>query len=166
MDLGKVIEWIKLDPEYLLPVVVATSVLLFSPRSLLSSIGLESFVREYRSWLGLVWLLSFALLSSHALTPFAKFIKRWVWEKIWIWHGRKRLQELTPSEKEILKGFLIGNTRSQYLDFQNGDVKLLERERIIFMASNTGNLTGGIAYNIQPWAWDYLRQNPQLLKER
>jgi hypothetical protein len=144
---------------------VATSVLLFSPKSLLSDIGLESFVREYRSWVGLVWLLSIALLLSHVLTPFAKFTRRWGWEKISIRHGRKHLQELTPSEKEILKRFIFGNTRSQYLNFQNGDVKLLEREHIIFMASNTGNLIRGFAYNIQPWAWDYLKQNLHLLKE-
>ena len=165
MDLGKAIDWIKLDPKYLLPVAVATSILLFSPKALLSNIGLDGFVATYRSWVGLSWLLSIALLSSHVLSPLGKFLKHWVSEKIWIWHGKKRLKELTNSEKEILRRFIAGETRSQYLDFQNGDVNLLERERIIFMASSTGNLIRGMAYNIQPWAWEYLRKNRDLLKQ-
>lgn len=165
MDFGKALDWLMLSPKYLLPILVAASILLFGSVDILASIGLEKFIGEYRMWVGVAWLASAALLASHLLTPLAKFLRRLVWEKNWIRHGKKRLQQLTPSEKEILRGFVLENTRSQYLDFQNGDVKGLEREKIIVMASNTGRLPRGFAYNIQPWAWEYLNENPRLLEQ-
>ena len=164
MDFGKVLDWLMLSPKYLLPILVAASILLFGPVEFLNIIGLEKFLGEYRMWVGVAWLASAALLASRLLTPIVKFLRRWVFEKNWVRHGKNRLQQLTPTEKEILRGFVFYNTRSQYLDFQNGDVKGLERERIIVMASNTGNLPQGFAYNIQPWAWEYLNENPQLLE--
>jgi len=38
----------------------------------------------------------------------------------------------------------------------------LEIEKIVFKSSNIGQLDEW-AYNIQPWAWDYLNNHPELL---
>jgi len=44
----------------------------------------------------------------------------------------------------------------------DGRVGGLEAEGIIFRSSNVGNIESW-AYNLQPWAWDYLSAHPELL---
>ncbi|MBI1879994.1 MAG: superinfection exclusion B family protein [Chloroflexi bacterium] len=75
---------------------------------------------------------------------------------------QKRLHNLTRSEKAILKGYLGNQTRSQYLPIESGVVNGLEAEDIIYRASHIGKLDEW-AFNIQPWAWDYLTDHPELL---
>jgi hypothetical protein len=36
-------------------------------------------------------------------------------------------------------------------------------ERVLYRASNLGQSVDYFAYNIQPWAWDYLNEHRKLL---
>ena len=39
----------------------------------------------------------------------------------------------------------------------------MEAERVLLCASSLGPSFDHFAYNIQPWAWEYLNKNPKLL---
>jgi len=56
----------------------------------------------------------------------------------------------------------LGQTKTQYLDLENGVVRGLELDIVIYKASNIGQINTW-AYNIQPWAWDYLNEHPESL---
>jgi hypothetical protein len=81
--------------------------------------------------------------------------------------GKKRLHRLTIEEKQILRGYVEGQTRSMNLNVSSGIVNGLVGESIIYRASNLSNPMAGFmafSYNIQPWAWDYLNKHRDLLR--
>ena len=75
------------------------------------------------------------------------------------------MHDLTPDERQVLRVYLESDTRTQYLDVQDGVAQGLAQARIIYRASNMGTLTT-FAFNVQPWAWDYLRAHRELLEDR
>jgi len=164
MDLSKLIEWVKLSPQYIGAILVASIILLFSPESFLEEIGVSEFVVSYRSWIGAVFVITSALLFSHAGAYIVGIIKSRREEKRLTNYGKKRLQDLTLPEKEILRGFIFNQTRSQTLSITDGNVKGLEHSKVIYRSSNLGSYSG-FAYNIQQWAWEYLNKHPELLDE-
>ena len=62
----------------------------------------------------------------------------------------------------MLASYVVGNTKTLTLDLRSGVAGGLESSRIIYRSSTLGSLHG-FDYNIQPWAWDYLRQHRELL---
>jgi hypothetical protein len=76
---------------------------------------------------------------------------------------QRRLHDLTPAEKGILDRYIGGHTRTLNLDIGDGVVQGLVGVSVLYRASNVARLTT-VAYNIQPWAWDYLREHPELLE--
>ncbi|MBU2802589.1 hypothetical protein HFV02_10085, partial [Acidithiobacillus caldus] len=54
-------------------------------------------------------------------------------------------------------------TRSCTLNNASGVVGGLVAEEIIYRSSSMGQFGAYFSYNIQPWAWDYLRKNPHLI---
>jgi len=164
VDFSKVIDWIKLSPRHYFAVLLASATLLFLPDNVLGVLGLEQLRTTYRGWIGALFVLSAALLLSHPLAGWGGRIGGWWSEKEFVRMSRKRLLQLTPAEKSILKGFVAENTRTQTLNFMDGVVSGLESAHIIYRASNAGTMDGSFAYNIQPWAWDQLRKTPELLK--
>jgi hypothetical protein len=162
VDFSRYLEWIKLSPRYLLPISLFTGFVLFAPHEMLDRFGLVSFLSHYRSYFGLVFLLSTTLLLSAALAAVYKWIMEGRRQRARLKYMRQRLHRLAEPEKAILRGFVYNGTRSQYLDMADGTVGGLEVEGIIFRSSNFGNIESW-AYNIQPWAWNYLTSHPNLL---
>jgi hypothetical protein len=76
---------------------------------------------------------------------------------------QNRLHSLSKSEKNVLRGYITKNTKSLVLSYMDGVANGLELTRIIYRSSTLGS-DSGFAYNIQPWAWEYLKKNPDLLK--
>jgi superinfection exclusion protein B len=83
-----------------------------------------------------------------------------------LFFGRQReyLQSLSQDEKEVLALF-IGNQKTAIsLPINSGVVKLLEAQLVISRASSIGAGSGlSFAYIIQPWAWQYLNEHPELV---
>ncbi|MDA0302086.1 MAG: super-infection exclusion protein B [Chloroflexi bacterium] len=59
--------------------------------------------------------------------------------------------------------YTSGKTRTQTLDMANGVVRSLEAAQVIARAASVSRGLTYFDYNIQPWAWDFLRQYPELL---
>ena len=165
MDFSKLLDAIKLSPKYLIPLFFASGFLLFSPTEYSAILGLDNFVASYRSWIGLVFLVSSALLLSHLLTSGWTWVNRKYDSQKSFSSATNRLRNLTPDEKVVLGGYIFNQTKTQVLDMMDGVVNGLVHAGIIYQASTLGSLFEGFAYNIQPWAWDFLNKNKHLLED-
>lgn len=162
MDPSKWLDWIKLPTKTLAALCIVFGVLIFSGDAALERFGLKTFVHEYRAYLGVGFLVSLSLTVVNTLAATLKFIYPWIAQAYWIRLGRKRLKKLNPTEKKILRYYIQNQTRSQSLPIQDGTVNALQREKIIIRGSSLGSLYG-FDFNIQPWAWEYLNEHPELL---
>ena len=164
MDMAKnLVDWIKLSPRYLLPICLFTGFVVFAAPETLSIFGLVEIVERYRPWFGLAFLGSAVLLVSAALVSIYEWLMQKRRERAMEGYGRRRLRALTEDEKTILRGFIEGRTRTQYLSMSDGRVRQLEIERVIFRSTTLGWYPDSFAYNIRPWAWECLNEHPELL---
>lgn len=120
-------------------------------------------VANYRFYFGLVFLLSTVLLVSSGLVAVLTLVLDLGLDWLAVRLGRRKLHHLSEPEKQVLRGYVYKRTPTQYLSMADGVVGGLENARIIYMSSNVGNMMSW-AYNIQPWAWEYLNSHPELLK--
>ena len=163
MDFSKFADWIKLSPRYLFPLSISSGFLLFVSDNTLEILGLTVFVDQYRSIVGIIFLLSSSLvITSWGLATYDWFRKK-IRQKTKVREMQKRLQNLTLEEKKLLAGYIDNQTRTQYVSIDSGVVNELEISKIIYRSSNVGNLDCW-SYNIQPWAWEYLNKNSHFVK--
>jgi hypothetical protein len=158
-----ILDFIKLNPKYLTGLVIASGVLLFTPIYFLDRLGITDLVDKYRIWIGLIFLITVSLLISHLIWHISNSIKSKLDGQSFQKIGKQRLKKLTPREKHILNGYINENERTQYLDYTDGSVRELELMKIIYRSSNLSRGGTVFAYNIQPWAWDYLNKHKKLL---
>jgi len=162
MDASIVTTWLKIAPSAAWSLVVVIGLMLWGPDWFKCGLGLETFITEYRNYLGVFFLLS--LIGG--LTPVWRIVGTEIREYQIARLGKKRLKNLTPDEKDILKGFIDQNTRTQNLSVGDGVVMGLTHEAIIYRSAPIGSPAPGTAYfdyNIQPWAWKFLQKNADLL---
>jgi len=163
MDISKWISWIKLPTRTLAGLCIVSAVLLFLDETALNAIGAKGFAAKYRAYLGLGFLVTLALTLVNWIAATWDFLYPYIAEAHQIRHGKKALKQLTPEEKKLLSGYIHNQTRSQTLKVQSGVVNALVMQKILVRASSLGSVFGGFDYNIQPWAWEYLNENPELL---
>ena len=164
MDTAKsFVDWVKLSPRYLLPICIFTGFVVFAPPNVLSFFGLTEFVSTYRAYFGSAFLLSAALVASSACIAFYGWLKRKHRERATREYRHRRLRQLTEDEKAILRGYIEDQTRTQNLSMSDGRVGQLVREKILIRSSSLGTFADFFAFNIQPWAWEYLNEHPELL---
>ncbi len=162
MDFSKLIDWIKLSPKYLFAIALISGVLLFVPTNVLGKLGLIPFVAQYKSFIGVIFLFSTILFLIHPLTEVYDLVQTRITKTREVRNLQNFLHNLTEDEKRVLRGYICERTQSQYLDIQDGVTNGLEVKHIIWRASIMGELNY-FAYNIQPSAWKYLNEHPELL---
>jgi Super-infection exclusion protein B len=162
LEWSKVIEWLKPTPKLFFAIAIGCALLLFAPESTLEPLGLLKFREEKRLLLGSGLVLGSVLLLAEAMASIGSWLRGWVQYRRLIHNGIKRLHDLTPAEQNILALYLTNNTRSQFLQFNDGVAEGLETCWIIRRASQ---ISEGFyfPYNIQPWAWKYLKKHPELV---
>ena len=163
MDFSNWIAWIKLPTKTIMSLCIVFGIMIFSSGAMLSILGLEPFVAEYRAYLGVGFIITLTLTIVNSIAAIWKFVYPWIAEAYWIRIGKKRLRSLAPREKEILGNYIHNQNRSQNLPIQDGTVNALQKERIIIRGSSVGSMHG-FDYIIQPWVWEYLRKHPEVLE--
>ena len=165
MDTSKLIDWLKLTPRYLFAISLGTGLLLFGPMSILERLGLFKFLAEYRAWLGTIFIAATTIWVSHGLAQVGNVGLAWLKEKNAIRICRSELKDLSPQERAILRQFINGNTKTVTLNISSGVHAALELRQVIYRASTVSANYTYFDYNIQPWAWDYLRSHPKVLED-
>jgi hypothetical protein len=147
----------------LLPLVLFTGFVLFAPSWILDTFGLTRWIDSYRQYFGLAFLLSSVFFVSGLAMGGLDSIKRWRRKRRANKELEQTLRRLSEPEKAILRGYIDNSTTTRYLSLGDGVVGGLEAQHILYRSSHAGNV-GAWAYNIQPWAWEYLNSRPHLLK--
>lgn len=150
-------------------IAVASGTLLFGPLWLITRMGLRELVTTHRESIGLGCLASTATLLVTQVFPWGirvvlGHLKEWSDFR----KGKKRLHDLTRSEKNILNQYVSRDTSTLVLDGKSGATMALQRDGIICRTSeleNTSEETSiGLIFTIVPWAWNYLRTNRRVLE--
>ena len=163
---GKIIDGLKLIPKYLeilsevrinMGLIIFGLVILLTPPILLEYLGLTGIRQKILPWISIVLLLCLSLLIANLIVTLATRMKSSASRK-------KALHNLSQAEKEVLSKYIDEDTPTQYFTIQNGVINELVAKGILYRPSIAGYGSGRFAYNIQPWAWNYLREHPELLK--
>ncbi len=143
-----------------------SSVCLWFPPMMFKSLQIEPMLLIVKPYCGLVFFISVIVLIVKVLIIIGQQIRiKWGANQLKK-AGIKHLQRLSPAEKNLLCCYILGETKTQYFSIEDGVVKGLEFQGIIYRASDVGDLHGkGFAFNIQPWVWEYLKGHPRLITE-
>lgn len=160
----------QVTPTILLGVAAASAAVLFLPADFVRTIGLDTFRDSNRQYIGGALVLAVALLCAQLLAGVVAWLKQ-TWEKRIVKQKQGRvlelrqqsLEKLTPHEKAYLLPYIQQQENTQYFGVEDGIAGGLQAKKIIFRSASIGNFVEGFAFNIQPWARDYLNQNQHLL---
>lgn len=163
MDPSKLLEILKLSPKSLLGIFIGTGVLVFAPNAILIQLGLTAVVSVFRGWIGGVFVLSGALLLSSGLDATIKKAWSYIIELREAKRRRKSFQYLSPPEKAMLAKYYNEKTSTLYISISDGIANGLAAKGYIYRASNIGAHGTTFPFNIQPWAWNFLHNDPSLV---
>lgn len=162
-----VLDWLKTSPRYFFPVAVFCGFILFVPEFVLQPFGLNGPRIVGKPYFGAAFLFSVATIVCSGILRVFTWAREEYRQWLWIRHGIKYLHGLTGEEKAVLRRYLEDQTRSRRLDIKNGVVIGLAKVLVISQVSGQGHIGYGgamlFAFNIQPWAWDYLNAHPELI---
>jgi len=77
--------------------------------------------------------------------------------------AQEMLGGLSKEEKEFLLRYIEEDTKTQYSSILNGVATGLMAQGILFNPTGLARYDK-MAFNLQPWVWDYLKKHPRLLK--
>lgn len=164
--IGKIKDWLNLGVVPLLGILVFSSLFLFVPDSILENLKLFEIKNKYGLYFGLSFFFSISfLVASGAYNLWKIWLGPMLKEYVSLFYYKKDAKHLTEDEKEIIRSFIDGATRSAILSIQNATVLGLERRKIIIRVGNVGTTGFGFnfPFNIQPWAWEFYNKNPDIL---
>jgi hypothetical protein len=148
----------------LFAIALFTGIVLFGPSWLLDTLGMTDWVARYRAYFGLLFLLSAVLLLSRWGMAVYDWVQRRRQESQRLEQKQQWLHGLSEPEKQVLRQFLDNETTTRQLSMSDGVVGGLAAKGILFRSSPLGSAQFTFAYNIQPWAWEYLNSHPNLLE--
>ena len=167
--LAKIIEWIRLPSQYLFELVViaaiATGALVLAPERLIEDLGLKDFRANAGVWLPIGFVLTVATLLARGVVRLVIMVGQHYKERRLLKLRQKSLHDLTPEEGSRLAGYIKNQTRTQSFRADDGVAKGLVTYQIIYRSASVGDAHTGFDHNIQPWAWEYLNENPHLVSE-
>jgi hypothetical protein len=163
--------FLKATPLVFFAVAVASGVCLFAPARFLTRLKLEFFIKSYQPYIGAAFLLSVASLAAHLFYWFYPYVLGWLAAHYLMRKGYKRLHRLTPDEKEILRDFVLNQTRATKLRSDSSPVLGLETAKILWRPQQivqpkidyrTNEVFYLITFQVSDWAWDYLLAHSSL----
>lgn len=161
--LGKILEFIKLAPKYLIAILMASGIGIFSRSGIDYFLSINGFIDEYKGWIGMIFLISscliFVTISEFTLIKVLKLINYLIIK----YFGIKKLKRLTPIERNILGEYIFKKTKFLNIPIEYGGKNDLVQCNIIYRSSNIGREITGFSYDMQPWAWKYLNKHEDLL---
>lgn len=153
-----IFEALRFASRFLWGLIVVLALLLWGPLSFTKTLGLSLIVSQNRPYFGATFALLLAMLLTKVFVAAKNSIGEFQQKKAAI----KRLRDLTEEEKSVLRPYIIEGRRTRNLSPMSGVVAELEHNNILYRSRNIGTIAS-LPYNIQPWAYDYLRAHQQWL---
>lgn len=155
-------EILTIGTRQLFIVALIAWVALLVPDVITDVLGVTTFRSSYRSWIGLGTFLSSGVLVAGLM------FDGWIYMRgaLQKWTRRaqeiKSLRELTAHEQECLRHYVYGETLTIHFKSSDGVVLGLADKGLIRPMTDLG---GTVPFNLERWAYDYLRSHPDLLKD-
>jgi len=132
--------------------------------NILLSFNVNELVQNHMSFFFLIFIAATAaLIVSIVSSVFALVIDFWN-SRLIKKRQKEALEKLSTQEKIFLAGYIKNDYSTQRERYSSGIANGLEAKGIVFrssMISSPGSRT--FPYNIQPWAFAYLKKHPKLL---
>jgi hypothetical protein len=111
-----------------------------------------------------VFILSSSIFLAKIAEKSVPVFGRTLRERRIVRHNQKQLAALSPPEQRVLAEYLKNNTTTRAQHISDGVVGGLVAKRILYQASIAGH-PGSLSFdhNLQPWAWEILKQHPELV---
>lgn len=110
--------------------------------------------------MGPIFLFTVAFAIARVFTFFLRVLKR----RSYLKGAQRVLENLTPEEKGYLIPFIIYQENSIYVGMDDGVMAGLRAKNITYCAISMGSVLDGFAFNLQPWAREYLYNKTHLLE--
>ena len=162
MDLwSKLIELLRVAPQYFLAFVIASAAFVFLPAQYAQAMGLSEFQAAYRAYGAIILIASTSIVLAYGLGE----VRGWIGQTVRSHKEAKQrtngLHALTPGEGNLLKKYIQADTRSLWLDGYDGDVLALVQADVLYRPAPESGARG--AFNIREWARQYLREHPEAI---
>ena len=149
----------KIPAAFLVAISTVLGLILFLPEELAKLVAVDNFREQYRLYIGPAFLLTISFCAARIYT----FLIRGYNQKKALKLKQKSLHKLTPNEKGYLVHFVIHQQNSVNVGMDDGVMAGLRSKGITYAPTRIGSALDGFAFNLQPWAREYLDENPQLL---
>jgi hypothetical protein len=149
----------KVPLRYFIGIAAVTGFILLAPSTIISPFGLLAYRDKGKLYFGIAFFVLSAVIIANTVQRLAHMNNSF----FAMWARKKRLHRLTAEEVQILRQYIEGQTRTNYLDINDGVVSGLISEAIIYRSANVSTFFTTFAHNIQPWAWNYLNKHRNLL---
>lgn len=149
----------KIPAAFLVAIVTVLGLILFLPDDYAKIVAVDGFRNGYRVYLGPAFLLTLSFCVARIFI----FIMQGHTQRQARKKRQQTLHKLTPEEKGYLVPYIEGQQNSVYVGMEDGVMSGLRAKGITYLAANMGDVLNGFAFNLQPWAREYLESNPHLL---
>lgn len=157
----------KITPA-LVAVAILSGLLLFLPESILKKMSLDELPVLWNRIIGLVFLLSVALISTMIMFSVISHTTEKRRNKRFRVNLKKKLQTLSPRQKAIILQLLRSEDKTISLDKNSGDTIYLVSNLFLHMPEQAFTLGWNnemiLTYVPQPWLLDLYNEEPELFK--
>jgi hypothetical protein len=153
-------------PLIFLAIAIASGIVLFAPVELATKLGLVEFRDANRSLLGAAFILSLSIALVNLLHKVSVQIGKRYRQHRNMKVRLKHLDQLTPEEKGYLAPYVLDDVNTQKFQLEDGIAMGLAAKDILYRPSSIFDFVEGAGFNIQPWAKNHLKANPELLEGR
>lgn len=132
---------VKLPTKFILGIFVVTVVLLFLPQDLLIDLHLKEFTDKYSIYIAITALGSGALLFVEILIYFSNAVQKKVNNRRIYKKALKRVKNLDPAEKAVLREFFLQGRNTIKLPMDNPVVAGLLYSGILQLVGSHGRMS-------------------------
>lgn len=157
----------KITPA-LVAIAILTGLLLFLPKSVLAKMNLDELPVLWNRVIGIVFLLSVALIATMIVFSVISQITSKRRSKRIRVNLKKRYQTLSPKQKAIILKLLRSEDKTITLDKNSGDTIYLVNNMFLHMPEQAFTLGWNnemiLIYVPQPWLLDLYNEEPEFFK--
>lgn len=160
------LDFLKLPTKIMAAIVVATSLFLFLPDSIMQKLYLLTFRVKYGYFVGPIFLLSISILTVSLTINIFEYLVSKRARKRFLAEGNGKLKRLDTYKKTIIYCLYVEDNHTGVLPLHDGAVKFLEYQLFIgktatqYLVYDLNNAT--FPYMLQPWVINELDNDEDL----